>query len=193
MSIEYKLDMRVADACKIQLSEITETELTTVSELFERAKLLNHQEIEDNQDYKRVSDKSVLVKRVCENPVDKIQHPVPPPRPDPVLYTHIFAPGNSPAPNEKQDSSSTVVESVAQIQMEAAEEAEISASLPENSIEPENIASQPVETADTAEAPRGGRKSIGKWQLGKTIGEGSSGKVKLAQHQDTKETVLFYD
>ncbi|KAJ3342154.1 serine/threonine-protein kinase KIN2, partial [Kappamyces sp. JEL0680] len=34
-----------------------------------------------------------------------------------------------------------------------------------------------------------GRKWIGKWKLGRTIGEGSSGKVKLAQHVETRETL----
>jgi hypothetical protein len=35
------------------------------------------------------------------------------------------------------------------------------------------------------------RKVIGKWELGKTIGEGSSGKVKLAVHSETREKVLL--
>jgi hypothetical protein len=32
---------------------------------------------------------------------------------------------------------------------------------------------------------------VGEWILGKTIGEGSSGKVKLATHYQSKETVRF--
>ncbi|KAI8906274.1 kinase-like domain-containing protein, partial [Gorgonomyces haynaldii] len=39
----------------------------------------------------------------------------------------------------------------------------------------------------TTEPPASGRKFIGEWELGKTIGEGSSGKVKLAKHRTTGE------
>lgn len=35
-----------------------------------------------------------------------------------------------------------------------------------------------------------GRKFVGEWELGATIGEGSTGKVKLAKHRITNETVF---
>ncbi|KAJ3260295.1 serine/threonine-protein kinase KIN2 [Boothiomyces macroporosus] len=85
-----------------------------------------------------------------------------------------------PAVNTKQDSSSTVVEGTNTVK---SQENDTSQTTSESS-------SQAVETNvdDTRQAHN--RKFIGKWQLGKTIGEGSSGKVKLAKHMDTKETCV---
>lgn len=69
----------------------------------------------------------------------------------------------------KQDSSSTVVDGPS----------EFGESMPENALGGQT---------DEHILPQR-RRCIGKWQLGRTIGEGSSGKVKLAHHADTKEVV----
>jgi tRNA A-37 threonylcarbamoyl transferase component Bud32 len=76
-----------------------------------------------------------------------------------------------PAPNTKQDSSSTVVEGPIDFPLD-----------PQTTIDIENPPSSthlPLK-----------RKQIGKWILGITIGEGSSGKVKLAHHIETKESCV---
>ena len=97
-----------------------------------------------------------------------------------------------PSPNQKQDSTSTVVESSNEAQVAAADNTSSSdannASGAEIAI-PTTSQSSP-EVASDAHIAR--RKWIGRWQLGRTIGEGSSGKVQLAHHADTKETVSFY-
>ena len=77
-----------------------------------------------------------------------------------------------PTPNKKQDSSSTVVEGTA------------------SSAHGEHNGSPGPSTATPSSPIRmQKRKFIGKWQLGRTIGQGSSGKVKLAHHIETKEKV----
>lgn len=76
-----------------------------------------------------------------------------------------------PATNAKQDSSSTVVEGPIDSNFDTP-----------NTIITENpSSSEPLPLK---------RKQIGKWILGITIGEGSSGKVKLAHHIETKESCV---
>ena len=80
----------------------------------------------------------------------------------------------------KQDSTSTVVE--LRSILEASEDLYGDSS--------DNSMAAPSTTLIALPTPsHSGRKWIGKWKLGRTIGEGSSGKVKLAQHSETKETV----
>jgi hypothetical protein len=190
MPTEFKINSNLKDASKTGQTN-NETVESTVSSVFERAQSSNHEQDQDNT---RVFEKLSLEKRVCNSQAVRIQPPLPPPRPDRVVdLTHNLLTEdriNYPATNEKQDSSSTVVESLGYVQMELIAE-ENQHSPPQSRANAEN--SKPVETpvvASTADT-RTGRKSIGKWQLGKTIGEGSSGKVKLATHQDTKETVIY--
>ena len=76
-----------------------------------------------------------------------------------------------PHPNNKQDSSSTVVEDGSAIPREGDFESSADDQTP-----------CPVSIVRVKN-----RKYIGKWQLGRTIGQGSSGKVKIAQHIDTRE------
>ncbi|KAJ3277155.1 serine/threonine-protein kinase KIN2 [Terramyces sp. JEL0728] len=80
-----------------------------------------------------------------------------------------------PAVNTKQDSSSTVVEGNSSKSQEN-----------DSNQSPSQSTSQTEENQEENKQGHN-RKYIGKWQLGKTIGEGSSGKVKLAKHMDTKE------
>lgn len=101
-----------------------------------------------------------------------------------------------PVPNSKQDSTSTVVDSSSKTQLNEENDVLHHASNEFINESSSNVTtSAPVETgafmSDTTSSNR--RKWIGKWQLGKTIGEGSSGKVKLALHSETKETVRFDD
>lgn len=69
---------------------------------------------------------------------------------------------------EKQDSSSTVV----------------SSSVMDHTVREPDV---PNEFFDHVQSQSRRRKYIGNWQLGKTIGKGSSGKVLLARHVETKE------
>jgi hypothetical protein len=187
MSTEFKLNLNSE-----YLSKETENENVEPTSP-KRAQLSNHEQDQVNTG---VLEKLSLEKRVFNSPTVRIQPPLPPPRPDRVVdITHNLLTEDIiqyPSTNEKQDSSSTVVESLGYVQMETIAD-ENQHSHPQSRPNEEN--SKPLETAVVAPTvdavSRGGRKSIGKWQLGKTIGEGSSGKVKLAQHQDTKETVTL--
>ncbi|KAJ3325899.1 serine/threonine-protein kinase KIN2 [Boothiomyces sp. JEL0866] len=82
-----------------------------------------------------------------------------------------------PAVNTKQDSSSTVVEGSSSSKTQESNSNE----------SPSQSSNQGAESNIEENRQGHNRKFIGKWQLGKTIGEGSSGKVKLAKHMDTKE------
>jgi hypothetical protein len=50
----------------------------------------------------------------------------------------------------------------------------------------------PAIAVDHKTDPRHGRKFVGQWKLGATIGEGSSGKVKIATHYVTKQKVSIF-
>lgn len=94
---------------------------------------------------------------------------------------------SAPSPNNKQDSTSTVVES-SNLQLP-----ERSSGSPAENYSHQDITpsvSSPSQDVTTADIHTARRKWIGRWQLGRTIGEGSSGKVKLAHHADTKETCV---
>ena len=98
--------------------------------------------------------------------------------------------GEFSLPYCKKDSTSTVVEATSHAIIE--ETPSRAHQYPsENINNSENIflsgsQSSPETQTDTHVSRR---KWIGRWQLGRTIGEGSSGKVKLAHNADTKETV----
>jgi hypothetical protein len=91
------------------------------------------------------------------------------PPPIPARPATLDALSSTPAPTTKQDSSSTVVEGV------------------DGKVAQEEVAVEnPIAVTHR-------RRMIGRYELGETIGEGSSGKVKLAIHADTKEKVLLID
>jgi hypothetical protein len=91
------------------------------------------------------------------------------PPPIPARPVTLDALSSTPAPTTKQDSSSTVVEgSDGKVAQEEA------------------LTESPAPVSHR-------RRMIGRYELGETIGEGSSGKVKLAIHADTKERVIWVD
>jgi serine/threonine protein kinase len=61
-----------------------------------------------------------------------------------------------------------------------------------NSLDPDTLSTNnPVSPSDIASGSKGKEKTIGQYILGKSIGEGTFGKVKLGTHILTSEKVTF--